>query len=101
MNNARYPAGLIHISVTWADINDGRAWCGERCPVALAIHRAVPESDYVFVGTYDAVIGIPSAGGSRYSRRTYQLTREITDFMARFDSGHDVAPFEADLRAVA
>jgi hypothetical protein len=101
MNNVRYPADLIHISVTKADIDNGYTICGKLCPVALAVRRAVPESDYIFVGAEYIVVRIPSTDGSRYSERIYRLTDEIADFIDNFDHGHEVAPFEADLRAVA
>jgi hypothetical protein len=91
---------ILHISVTRSDIDDGRVSCATRCPVAQAIRRAVPESDYASVSIDCIVVDIPSADGDGTYSRMYQLTEEITDFIYHYDNGHDVAPFEADVAAM-
>jgi hypothetical protein len=91
---------VLHISVTKADIDDGRPSDPHRCPIALAIRRAVPDSDYVFMSIDYITVGVPRTDGSRYSR-IYRLTEEIGDFIYHYDNGHEVAPFEADVEAMA
>lgn len=79
----------ITVHVTQADINKGLRMSATRCPVALAIARAVQDCD-VWVGPSDV----------RIDGKTRGLSRRVTAWISRFDNHgrRTVKPFTFRLR---
>lgn len=76
----------VKIDITWGDINQGRKKNCERCPVALAILRALKIEKHVFVGGTN--VTIPSLGFNSFA-----FPEEVTRFIENFDSWRHVEPF--------
>lgn len=78
------------INVTQEDINKGVRNSCTKCPVALAVHRAL--NKMVRVG-FSGVRVEFSIGVLQFLR----IPQECQDFMARFDFGMPVQPFEFEI----
>ncbi len=76
----------MKIKVEQSDIDGGARCNGNHCPIALAIKRAI-KSDDVCVGVIDGRIGL----------REILLPPAAIDFVAQFDLGKDVTPFEFEI----
>lgn len=73
--------------VTEEDIENGAKCSPDRCPIALAIRREMPEA-VVFV--------LP--GAIEIDGRVFRVTREIRNFIADFDACFsDMAPLTFEL----
>lgn len=80
----------VTIEVTQADIDAGTPGLGCMCPVALAVHRALPHLPDAYIYSY---------GVAEDSRTAHfaDLPRAARDFISTFDGGDDVAPLSFDL----
>ena len=77
----------IHVNVTQRDIEKGKPKEILCCPVALAVHRAIP-NNLSYVGTcYMSVDG-----------RIFDWPTKIIRFIQHFDSNLPVKPFKFILR---
>ena len=74
------------IGVTRQDIKVGVRWNAGRCPIALAIRRQAAIGDVVVAGHY-----------AQFDGWTWNLPREVSDFMAAYDAGRQVFPFDFEL----
>jgi len=81
----------INIEVTQADIDKGerRSFC--KCPVALAIKRAVTPGLEVYVG--QGAITLRNDGGLWFDTQSIS----VQDFVVDFDFGRQVKPFSFPL----
>lgn len=78
----------IVADITYADIQTGKRVTGNRCPIALALQRADPESVwYVGQGFITRVDPLAATACE------YAMPREGRDFVLAFDMLHSVAPF--------
>lgn len=81
----------MKISVTQADIKDGRPCESEECPIALAIRRADVSIQVARVGADEIEV----------KRNGYWESIEtpgfINDFIEAFDADETVLPFDAEL----
>ena len=77
------------ITVTQADIDDGRANGCSDCPIALSTNRAYPDS-YVLVGIRAIIVTDHDRGS-----RVYDMPDEACEFVRLFDDGQRelVKPF--------
>jgi hypothetical protein len=85
-------AHKIRVEVTAEDIGQGRPFCGDGCPIFLAVHRAC-----------SAIPGHPRPRMVSYWRVDFTndgaagLPVKATDFIVSFDAGRPVAPFAFEL----
>ena len=79
----------VYITVTQDDIDKGSRGESCKCPVALALKRAVPHSDGVEVCEHFFVF---HDAGVRWF--TSLLPLEVVRFVEEFDAGGKVEPFE-------
>lgn len=87
-------ATTVKIDVTQADIDAGeKGDCG-KCPIALAVDRAIPGAINISVG--DDMIVFQLSGG--YNGVLIGETPKVAvDFIGLFDEGCRVQPFSFDL----
>ena len=92
---------MVTIKVTKEDIENGIKRNATRCPVALALNRKGFDKISVYAGymSYadkanlrDNIYFLDFK--SRYVRRTKDFPVEVSTFIARFDAGLIVEPFE-------
>ena len=80
-----------HVVVTAEDIAKGERYSANRCPVALALNRLVPDSSVGYGGDgYKAWIGDGWASSK-------PLPPIAQNFVGRFDQGLPVEPFDFTL----
>ena len=79
---------LIHVDVTELDIHSGHPSDSMRCPIAIALRRAVGREVVDVYGTYCEVRG-----------RRADLPVPARVFVSRYDDGDPVGPltFELDI----
>jgi hypothetical protein len=80
------------ITVTAEHIAGGKPQASCDCPIALAILAAHPEAEEVFVGI-DEVLLAPTAG----TELKADLPDVAQEWIAAYDIGKDVQPFEFEL----
>lgn len=80
------------IKVTADDICKGVRQDGAKCPIALAVCRAlgVTESSVDVGGTEEGILSVDEDN-------LYYLPDEVVNFYLRFDNGELVEPFEFEL----
>ena len=76
----------VQVEVTVDDLIDGKPYDPDRCPVKLAIQRAVPDRP---VSVYRAGIIV---GGDEIEAPVI-----VQDFVARFDDGSDPDPISFEI----
>lgn len=79
---------IVHVEVTREDIENGNYGCS-RCPVALAIRRAIPGSIPLVTRTNFTLMGA--------SGKKYQTPPGMRDFILEFDNQLPVEPITFDL----
>jgi hypothetical protein len=72
--------------VTEKDIIHGDTCSAQRCPIARAIRRRLPDQE-IQVARYEIKIGL----------EIFEAAREIVAFTSSFDSGKPVKPFSFEL----
>lgn len=75
----------MRIAVTQEDIEQGQRVQSQKCPIALALKRA---------GATDVSVGRVTA---MVDGTHYHLPTVVEQFVADFDSGKEVEPFEFEL----
>ncbi len=80
----------MKIQVTQEDINQGVRQECEKCPIALAVIRAIgPQAATMRISVDDAWVDI--------GEESWCLPRSAARFVSDFDSGKAVTPFEFEL----
>lgn len=69
------------IKVTEEDIKNGVRHLCQKCPVSLAIKRAIKKDDVVVAG----------------SRTRKQLPDKVIKLIALYDQGYSISPFEFEI----
>lgn len=83
----------VHVDVTVQDIANGHASECQRCPIALALHRAAPE--YIAeVYQFHAWLLTPGALSRRMEAK---LPEAAANFILLFDEGEGGQPFSFEL----
>lgn len=84
------------ISVTQEDIDHGISGDPERCPIALALKKALPAGWTVIIGSgYYARIRIRDSSNWRYM--TFLPPLSVMEFTGRFDRLLNVSPFTFEI----
>lgn len=81
----------VLVTVTKEDIAEGTHAC-TRCPIALALRRALPGAYQVYV-RHDSIVIAPRDT----LLATYELPDPVADFVNRFDAMDTVAPFSFEI----
>ena len=85
---ARCPVNVL-ISVTQEDIDRSTPGDGCDCPVYIAAKRALPDAVELIAGMTDLIFAPYTA-----TARSFPLPPAAIEFIACYDLGHSVAPFE-------
>ena len=81
----------VDVTVTAAHIANGKVRDCEACPIALALHEAVPYAPLIEVNADHVVI---HHFGSELEGALCRLPGEVQDFILGFDDGDDwIGPF--------
>ncbi len=91
---------LVTVNVTEADISNGLRLYGDRCPIALAMRRALPMYPNLYT-SYGAVFS-GSSSSMAFCRfngtdERFPLPDCVLAFMRTFDNNHPVEPFSFDI----
>jgi len=81
----------MKINVTQLDIDTGKPFSGAKCPIAIAIKRAVPTAHKINVGAVE----ISFWQGGR--RRGFDTPNSAANFVRQFDQQNRVEPFEFEI----
>lgn len=88
----------ITVNVTQADIDAGMPGFGCDCPVALAVHRALPHLPGAYVYSYGVATSAHLEADPFGSVDVFaDLPRAARDFITRFDGSEQVEPFSFEL----
>lgn len=80
----------VKLNVNEKCIANGQPQDGSSCPIALALHEAVPEAKYIDVDGQVATFKLEDGWYRKY------LPIMAEEFIANFDARKDVEPFEAE-----